>query len=70
MKTFIIDYRVFCKSGTYHPPKMKVKNCQSELSAKIKLEKYIEPKYEGYLRMEIISCESDMVSDIFNLFRR
>ena len=69
MKTFIIDYRVFTeKRGVYHPPKMKIKNCYTELEAKIKLEHYLEPKYTGYERLEVISCVEDFIGGfgIFN----
>ena len=68
MKTYIIDYRVFTQSrGTYHPPKMKVKNCYTELEAKIKLERMIETKYTGYLRMEVIDCKEDFIGgDLFS----
>ena len=75
MKTFTIDYRVFTANrGTYHPPKMKVKNCHTELEAKIKLENYLKPKYTGFKRTEIISCVEDfmggLLGDIFNGFRK
>jgi len=69
MKTFIIDYRVITLNrGTYHPPKMKVKNCYTELEAKIKLEKKVERDYDGFLRMEAISCKEDFMGGfgIFN----
>lgn len=70
-KTFIIDYRIHCRNGdTFHPAKMKVKNCTNEFFAKVKLEKHIEGKYDGYLWMEIIDCREDIVgmqwfNDIF-----
>lgn len=68
MKTYIIDYRVFTQSrGVYHPPKIKVKNCYTELEAKIKLERMTETKYAGFIRMEIISCVEDFIGgDLFN----
>lgn len=69
MRTYIIEYRVYLKNGdTYHPPKMKIKNCDTELHAKIRLEGFIEQKYDGYKRMEIMSCTEDVMSVFGNLF--
>lgn len=72
MKTFTIDYRVVTFTrGTYHPPKIKVKNCYTELEAKIKLEKKVEQDYKGFVRMEVLECKEDfmggfgMFNDIF-----
>ena len=64
MKTYIINYRIHTTSGTYHPNPEKVKDCMNELFAKLKLEKIVQPKYVGYVRMEVISCKED----IFGLF--
>ena len=67
-KTFIIDYRVVTLTrGTYHPPKIKVKNCYTELQAKMKLEKKVERDYAGFVRMEVVSCIED-VMDVFGVF--
>ena len=67
MKTYTIEYRVFTKDrGVYHPPKMKVKNCHTELEAKIKLENYLKPKHVGYERLEVISCVEDFMGGAFN----
>jgi len=69
MKTYIIDYRVFTKDrGIYHPPKIKVKNCYTELQAEMKLEKKVERDYKGFVRMEVVSCDEDFMGGfgIFN----
>lgn len=72
-KTFTIDYRVHCKDGsTYHPLKMKVKNCTNDFFAVAKLEKHIERKYTGFSWMEVIDCKEDIFgSDLFDgIFNR
>ena len=67
MKTYTIDYRVVTFIlGTYHPPKIKVKNCYTELEAKIKLEKKVERDYKGFVRMEVIGCVEDFMGGAFN----
>ena len=74
MKTYTIDYRIITKTNTYHPDPEKVEDCMNELFAKLKLEKIVQPKYVGYVRMEVISCTegflgNNIFSDIFSGFK-
>jgi hypothetical protein len=41
---------------------MKVKNCMSELHAKIKLEEYLKKKYDNFQRLVVYSATEDFVS--------
>ena len=71
MKTFTIDYRVITTEGTFHPLKMRVKNCDSMLHAKFKLAGYAEQRYAGFQTIEVIDCREnirgmEMFDDIFN----
>ena len=46
-----------------------VKNQFNELGAKISLEKYLQRKYGSqFIRLEIKSCEEDVVSKFYNMF--
>ena len=46
-----------------------VKNQFNELGAKISLEKYLQRKYGNqFVRLEIKSCEEDVVSKFYNIF--
>lgn len=46
-----------------------VKNQFNELGAKISLEKYLQRKYGNqFVRLEIKSCEEDVVSKFYNMF--
>jgi len=70
MKTYTIDYRVITTEGTFHPLEMNVKNCDGVLHAKIKLARFVEPKYKGFQTIEVIDCREnisgmEMFNDIF-----
>lgn len=68
-KTYTLKYKVYgidnvaIKSG-----KMKVKNCDNELHAKLKLDKYLSKKIEGFGHLIIDSCEQYEFKDIFDIF--
>jgi hypothetical protein len=65
--TFIIDYGVYLIGGHYESHTIKVKNCMSELHAKIKLEEYLKKKHAKLERLVDHKCINDWlgVSEIF-----
>ena len=66
-KTYEIEYIVYLTSGK-EDHIMKVKNNESELQAKIRLEVYLKKKYPNFLRLEIKSCTEDVVSFLGDIF--
>lgn len=64
--TFVIEYGVYLKNGVYFSNKMKVKNCMSELHAKIKLEKYLQKKYDNFNNLVVYKCNNDKFNKLFN----
>lgn len=68
MKKYSIYYYLYnnnvqVKSGQYI-----VKNCLSELHAKIKFENFIKTKYK-FDKLEIYSCcEQNYITDLFSTF--
>jgi hypothetical protein len=72
MKTYIIEYIVYFNNIT-ESHTTRVKNCENELYAKIKLEKYLQTKYNKFAKLKIEKCTEDIFSvfggifgDIFN----
>lgn len=71
-KTFLIDYSLFnaneieIKTGTF-----KVKNCFTEIQAKVRLETYLKNRFINARRMVIHSCVEEsafsMLTDIFGI---
>lgn len=67
--TYIIKYGVYYGNNKYESHETKVKNCLSELHAKIKLERWLEKKYENFTKLVVYKSEEDFISkfgDIFN----
>ena len=68
-ETYLIKY-VLIYPDKKVDKEIKVKNCLSELQAKIKLGIYVERHYPKALRIEITSCEIDnLFSQIFPGFK-
>jgi hypothetical protein len=44
---------------------MKVKNCLSDLHAKIKLEGFLKKKHHNFQRLQVIRCNED--NEIFSM---
>jgi hypothetical protein len=67
---YLIDYEFYddnndiIKAGM-----MRVENCQSELHAKIRLEKYLALKYPNFNRLVVHRCTPDIDLSFFtNMF--
>lgn len=67
-KTFLINYILILLSGSVEG-KMRVKNKESELQAKIHLELFLKRKYPDFVRLIIFKCEPDIISDLFGIFK-
>ena len=66
---YTIDYNVSLKSGTLYNKRIKVKNKENELYAKCALEDYLRRKYGSeYINLTVTNCNSDFMSNLFNLF--
>lgn len=63
---FIIDYGVYFTNGYYESHTMKVKNCMSEIHAKIKLEDYLKRKYPNFQQLVVYKCVNDFLG-IFDM---
>ena len=64
--TFIIDYGVYFTNGHYESHTMKVKNCMSEIHAKIKLEDYLKKKHTDFQKLVVYKCIDDFLG-IFDM---
>ena len=57
--TYIIHYGMYYGADKYKSGKMKIKNCLSEAHAKVKLEKFLIKKTEGFKNMVVYACTLD-----------
>jgi hypothetical protein len=64
-KNYIISYQVLFTDAAPVLQKMRVKNCMSELHAKIKLEDYLKRKHANFAQLAVLNCTEDL-GDIFN----
>lgn len=69
-KSYRIVYEVHCKLENFFGKEMIVKNCYSELHAKVKLNDFCIKHYGNEFEfMKVISVKSDETfSDIFDMF--
>jgi hypothetical protein len=69
--TYIVDYGVYFNKR-FETHQIKVKNCLSELQAKIKLEGYCKKKYPNFESLVVYKCLNDWlgIMDIFTDFRK
>ena len=65
---FNIKYEIILHSRTITGKECIIKNADNELIAKIKLERVLEKKYKDFKQLIVISCESDIVNDLFDIF--
>lgn len=68
-ETYIIKYGMYFTDQSYQSGTMKVKNCFSDLQAKIKLEKYLARKHPMFDRMVVYSCNKDVLG-FFDFFKK
>jgi hypothetical protein len=54
-ETYLIEYTVYLTDETRIHTKMKVKNCMSDLHAKIKLEDYLKSKNQNFQKLNLYS---------------
>jgi hypothetical protein len=65
--TYTIDYNMFFIDGSYsHPSPMKIRNCMSELQAKIRLEDYLMRHNRNFSRLVILSCKEPLAGGVFD----
>ena len=70
-QVYIIKYDVHCKLENFFNKETKVKNCESELHAKVKLNEYVKKKYGAeFTHIIIKSCiaQNTFTNDIFKQF--
>lgn len=65
-KVFLIDYCIYFSDGNYESRRMKVKNCITEIHAKIKLEDYLKKKHNNFQKLVINKCVNDS-SGLFSM---
>jgi hypothetical protein len=67
-KTYLIKYSIsFTDNSSLAGKEMKVKNCMSDLHAKIKLEEFLKKKHLKFKILVVESCRED-IDDIFEQF--
>jgi len=64
MKTFETQYIIYFTNKPQESHTIKVKNCMSDLHAKVKLEDYLKRKHKDFEKLVVVSC----VKDIFSIF--
>ena len=73
LKTYIISGKIVCLAKVLSVNKATVKNCYTDLQAKVKFEQACKKKYREFVRCEILSCYLDIASvgasDILNNFK-
>jgi hypothetical protein len=67
-ESFIIDYEVHFRDRVSESHTMIVKNCQGEMHAKIKLEKYLIKHNPDFIRLVVIKCKLDFMSQLGSIF--
>ena len=71
MKTYIIKYYYFTTDGQkITPSPIKVKNCTSDIHAKIRLESYLKKHNSNFGNLVVTNCIEDYstMGDIFSSF--
>jgi hypothetical protein len=66
MKTYKIEYGIHFTNGHYESHTTKVKNCMSDLHAKIKLEEWLKKKHSNFKELVIYKCNEDTLGGIFD----
>lgn len=66
MKTYTVEYCVFFTDGSNEEHTIRIKNCMSELHAKIRLEDYLKRKHNNFKSVNIFDCYPSW-SDIFGV---
>jgi len=67
-KTYVIEYYLIFQGGASYHHKTKVKNCMSELHAKVKLNDHLRNKHKDFQSINIISCHDDYMGIFGNIF--
>ena len=67
-ESYVIEYSLRLSNGSCEAHKTKVKNCFSELQAKVKLGEYLKRKHSNFLSLEISSCRKDILGSLFGDF--
>jgi hypothetical protein len=63
---YIIAYQVIGKyNQVIKSGKMRVKNKETSIHAQIDLEEFLKRKISGFVRLEVLKCEEDVVGHIF-----
>lgn len=59
MKTFLIEYEIYKGDRLIKSGKIRVKNQENEMYAKVNLEKYLKRKDFNFDRMIVCECKED-----------
>lgn len=65
MNTYTLHYTVHYKDGSYSQRTTRVKNCYSELHAKVKLEKWLERKERNFHRITFDGGMNHLINTFF-----
>ena len=65
-QTYIISYQLFLNDYSDIQSKIRVKNCMSEIHAKVKVEDYLKKKHKNFKRLVIVEWYRDNLSDLFS----
>jgi hypothetical protein len=67
-ETYVIEYDVYFLDGHSEGHKTKVKNCLSDLQAKIRLEGHLRKKYPDFKSLVVSKCNKDVFGGLFDMF--
>ena len=73
MKTFLIKYCIYYSDDSFHNKEMKIKNCMSEMHAKVKLEEYLKKHNSNFQKLVVYSATEDVLGifgDAFNWWKK
>lgn len=71
MSSYIIKYGMYLKNGFYESKTIRIKNCDSDIHAKVKLERYLIKHNPTFQTLVVFECEEDFIFDTFGFdFRK
>jgi hypothetical protein len=57
--TYVIEYGIYFTGGGYETHVVKVKNCMSDIHAKVKLEKYLQHRHNNFKSLVVYKCKDE-----------
>jgi hypothetical protein len=70
MKTYILNYTIFFVDRPAKTHIIKIKNCLSDLHAKVRLDDYLKRKHSNFERLSVTGCfeERDFFENFGDIF--